>query len=89
MNLQYINLGTYLFNSLSQQDYLMKSCGMRVALLGKTLEVPNTLPPNPESVPELMSLKELLEEEFFTYFDLKIKITNWEYIMNRASAHLV
>ena len=67
----------------------MKSCGMRVALLGKTLEVPNTLPPNPESVPELMSLKELLEEEFFTYFDLKIKITTWEYIMNRASAHLV
>lgn len=66
----------------------MKSCGMRVALLGKTLEVPSTLPPNPESVPELTSLRELLEEEFFTYFDLKIKITNWEYIMNRASAHL-
>jgi len=67
----------------------MKICGMRVALLGKTLDVPDCLPENLESAPELFELKKLIEEEFFNYFDVKIEITNWEYIINRATAHRI
>lgn len=67
----------------------MKTCGMRVALLGTTLDVPDFFPPNPESDPSLMKLKSLLEDEFYNYFDVKITINNWEYIATRALAHRV
>lgn len=67
----------------------MKICGMRVSLLGTTLEVPERVPQNPESAPELVKLKNLLEEEFFNYFDHRVEITNWEYVLTRALAHRV
>jgi hypothetical protein len=67
----------------------MKRCGMKVALLGTTLEIPDRVPPNPETVPELEKLKSLLEEEFYNYFDHRIKIINWEYVFTRALAHRV
>ena len=67
----------------------MKICGMRVSLLGTTLEVPERVPQNPESSPELVKLKNLLEEEFFNYDDHRVEITNWEYVFTRALAHRV
>ena len=60
---------------------------MKVTLLGTTLDVPDGVPQNPESVPEFVKLKNLLEEEFFNYFDHRIEITNWEYVFTRALAH--
>lgn len=64
---------------------------MKVALLGTTLEIPDGPSPlDPESVPEYAELKRLVEEEFFNYFDVRINITNWEYIINRGlGAHAV
>lgn len=67
----------------------MKSCGMKVALLGTTLDLPDAFPQNPESVPELVKLRSLFEDEFYNYFDVKIKIINWEYVMMRAMAHRI
>jgi len=67
----------------------MKICGMKVALLGKVLEIPDRQPPNPESDPVLMELKTLLEEEFNNYFDVKIEIKKWDYVFQRALAYRV
>jgi hypothetical protein len=61
---------------------------MRVVLLGKTIEVPDTpLPDHPENFPVYVELKKLIENEFFELFDRKIDIQNWGYIFSRASAH--
>ena len=63
---------------------------MRVALLGKTIEVPDTpLPDHPENFPIYVELKELIEQEFLELFDRKIDIKNWQYILFRASAHAI
>jgi hypothetical protein len=67
----------------------MKSCGMKVALLGTTLDLPDQFPNDPESVPEILKYRTLLEEEFYNYFDVKIKIINWEYVMTRSMAHRI
>jgi hypothetical protein len=67
----------------------MKIFGMKVALLGKVLEVPDRHPPNPESDPVLVELKTLLEEEFYNYFDFRIQIKKWDYVFQRALAYRV
>ena len=67
----------------------MKICGMKVALLGKVLEIPDHRPLNPESDHVLMELKTLLEEEFHNYFDVKIEIKKWDYVFQRALAYRV
>lgn len=58
-----------------------------VSLLGTTHEYPNG-PPNP-SHPAFQRLKKLIELEFFTHFDTRVNITNWNYILERAEAYRV
>ena len=62
---------------------------MKVALLGTMLDVPTPFPDDPSSVPELTTLKSLIEDEFYNHFDVRISIDNWEYILLRASAYRV
>jgi len=65
----------------------MKTCEMRVvSLFNETLEIPEMFDPND---PVLQRLKKLVELEFYNYFDRKIDIKNWEYILKRASAYTV
>lgn len=67
----------------------MKNSVMKVALLGKVLDIPDRQPSNPESFPVLMELRTLLEEEFYNYFDFKIEIKKWDYIFQRALAYRI
>jgi hypothetical protein len=63
---------------------------MKVALLGTTLELPDGPPPHDfAEAPEFLKLKSLLEDEFYNYFDVRISINNWEYIITRALTHRV
>ena len=57
-----------------------------VSLFNETLEIPEMFDPND---PVLQRLKKLVELEFYNYFDRKIDIKNWEYILKRASAYTV
>jgi len=57
-----------------------------VSLFNETIEIPEMFDPND---PVLQRLKKLVELEFYRYFDRKIEITNWEYILKRASAYTV
>lgn len=57
-----------------------------VSLFNETLEIPEMFDP---SDPVLQRLKKLVELEFYNYFDRKIDIKNWEYILKRASAYTV
>jgi hypothetical protein len=57
-----------------------------VSLFNETIEIPEILD---TSDPVLQRLKKLVELEFYNYFDVKIDITNWEYILKRASAYTV
>jgi hypothetical protein len=57
-----------------------------VSLFNETYEIPELLDP---SDPVLQRLKKLVELEFYNYFDRKIDIKNWEYILKRASAYTV
>jgi hypothetical protein len=57
-----------------------------VSLFNETIEIPETFDPND---PVFQRLKKLVELEFYRYFDRKIEITNWEYILKRASAYTV
>jgi hypothetical protein len=57
-----------------------------VSLFNETHEIPDILDP---SDPVLQRLKKLVELEFYKYFDRKIEITNWEYILKRASVYTV
>lgn len=66
----------------------MKNCEMPVvSLLGTTHEYPDG-PPDP-SHPAFQRLKKLIELEFYMHFDTKVDITNWSYILERASAYRV
>ena len=56
-----------------------------VSLLGTTHEYPDG-PADPEH-PAFQRLKKLIELEFFTHFDRKLNITNWDYILRRAEAY--
>jgi hypothetical protein len=56
-----------------------------VSLLGTTHEYPDG-PAVPEH-PAFQRLKKLIELEFFTHFDRKLDITNWDYIVRRAEAY--
>ena len=63
---------------------------MKVALLGKTLEIfTEPIPADPSTVPVYAELKALLEEEFYNYFDVKIEIGEWNYVFQRAMAYRV
>jgi hypothetical protein len=66
----------------------MKTCAMKVvSLLGTTHEYPDG-PFDPES-PAFQRLKQLIELEFFTHFERKLDITNWNYILERAEAYRI
>jgi hypothetical protein len=63
---------------------------MKVAILGKTLEIPDgPVPENPDDIPIFIELKKLVEEEFLVLFDRKIDINNWGYVFSRAYAHKI
>jgi hypothetical protein len=63
---------------------------MKVAILGKTLEIPNgPVPANPDEIPIFIELKKLVEDEFLFLFDTKIDINNWGYVISRACAHKI
>jgi hypothetical protein len=63
---------------------------MKVAILGKTAEIPDDpFHSDPESLPEFLNVKKLVEEEFEFLFDRKIEIANWDYIISRAFAHKI
>ena len=66
----------------------MKTSAMKVvSLLGTTHEYPDgEVDP---SHPAFQRLKKLIELEFFTHFDRKVNITNWEYILTRAEAYRI
>jgi hypothetical protein len=57
-----------------------------VSLLGTTHEYPDELD---EEHPAYKRLKKLIELEFYVHFQRKIDITNWEYILKRASAYWI
>ena len=64
----------------------MKTSAMKVvSLLGTTHEYPEG-PVIPEH-PAFQRLKKLIELEFFTHFERKLDITNWNYILERAEAY--
>lgn len=63
---------------------------MKVAILGKTLEIPDgPVPENPDNIPIFIELKKLVEDEFLFLFDTKIDINNWGYVFSRAYAHKI
>ena len=55
-----------------------------VSLLGTTHEYPDG--PFDPTDPAFCRLKKLIELEFYIYFGRKIDITNYTYILQRASA---
>ena len=57
-----------------------------VSLMGTTHEYPDQFD---EHHPDYQKLKKLIELEFYTNFQRKIDITNWEYILRRASAYWI
>lgn len=57
-----------------------------ISLLGTTHSYPDYFD---EKHPDFQRLKKLIELEFYTHFQMKIDITNWEYILRRASAYLI
>jgi hypothetical protein len=67
----------------------MYHSGMKVVMFGKTVEIPDTVPKDPENYPEFIELKKLVEEEFFVLFDRRIDIHNWGYILHRGFAHII
>jgi hypothetical protein len=67
----------------------MKTCAMKVvSLLGTTHEYPSDGLVDVES-PVFQRLKQLIELEFYTHFDRKLNITNWDYILKRAEAYRI
>lgn len=58
-----------------------------VSLLGTTHEYPDG-PPDPNH-PAFQRLKKLIELEFFTHFDTRVDITNWNYILERAEVYRI
>lgn len=58
-----------------------------VSLLGTTHEYPDG-PPDPEHQ-AFRRLKQLIELEFYTRFETKVNIANWNYILERAEAYRV
>jgi hypothetical protein len=63
---------------------------MRVKFQETILDIPDgPMPTNPETVPEYMKLKELVDQEFIALFDRKIDIRNWDYILHRAFLHKI
>jgi len=67
----------------------MKTCAMKVvSLLGTTHEYPSDGLVDVES-PAFQRLKQLIELEFYTHFDRKLNITNWDYILKRAEAYRI
>jgi len=63
---------------------------MKVAILGKVLEIPDSPPPEtPDDIPIFVELKKLVEEEFLVLFDRKVDINNWGYVLSRAYAHKI
>jgi hypothetical protein len=58
-----------------------------VSLLGTTHEYPDgSFDP---THPAFKRLKQLIELEFYTHFDRKLDITNWNYILERAEAYRI
>lgn len=62
---------------------------MKVEILGKVLDIPEPFPKSPENIPVCTELKELIEDEFFMYFNRKLNIKSWDYIFQRASAYRI
>lgn len=58
-----------------------------VSLLGTTHEYPDG-PPDPNH-PAFHRLKQLIELEFYKYFDTRVNITNWNYILERAEVYRI
>ena len=58
-----------------------------VSLLGTTHEYPDG--PFDLTHPAFQRLKKLIELEFYTHFDRKLDITNWNYILERAEAYRI
>jgi len=58
-----------------------------VSLLWTTLEYPDG--PYDPSNPAFQQLKNLMEREFYSHFQREIDITNWNYIIERASAYRI
>ena len=58
-----------------------------ICLFGTKHEYPSG-PADPEN-PAFQRLKKLIELEFYNHFDTKVDITNWEYILQRASAYKI
>jgi hypothetical protein len=58
-----------------------------VSLLGTTHEYPHGSA-DPDH-PAFQRLKKLIELEFYTHFDRKLNITNWNYILERAEAYRI
>jgi hypothetical protein len=58
-----------------------------VSLLGTKHEYPDG--PFDPTNPEFQRLKKLIELEFFTHFERKLDITNWNYILERAEAYRI
>jgi hypothetical protein len=66
----------------------MKNYEMKVvSLLGTTHEYPDG-PVDPDHL-AFKRLKQLIELEFYTHFDTKVNITNWNYVLERADAYRI
>ncbi len=60
---------------------------MNIFICGTQHEYPDG-PPNPDH-PAFQRLKKLIELEFYIHFQKPINITNWNYILERASAYRI
>ena len=58
-----------------------------VSLLGTTHEYPDG--PVDSEHPAFQRLKQLIELDFYVYFERKLNITNWDYILKRAEAYRI
>jgi hypothetical protein len=58
-----------------------------VSLNGTTHEYPEG--PFDPTNQAFQRLKQLIELEFYTHFDRKLNITNWNYILERAEAYRI